>query len=139
MTDEPLSHIIRTPLPWRDEQLTECGRPTNDCGRVITVADARGAVKTLGKQRAAMMLCMTCANTCTRWATWDENPQARLAREVSQSTYHRGPRVAQINRELRAIALLIEEHRDEYDAAVAVLGEAVSIDDLRAARAEKRR
>lgn len=127
-----ISHIARPPLPWRDDARTECGRPTNDVRRVITRSDAERLQKRLGAQRASYQLCMTCWQTARRWPTWEVNPLDRLARDLMRP----GDNERLLHRELRAIAMLIEAHRGEFDQLVADLGAAP---DLNARRMRQRR
>ena len=137
MSDEPLTHIARTPLPWRDSGLTVCGKPVSQYvdGLVISLDDARATARRLGKQRFAMTHCMTCASNCTRWAKWEDDPRARMAREIG----YLGPSKTDeiIEAELRAIALLIASHRDEFDALVEAhaSGGVVTMQELRRRRA----
>lgn len=140
MADEPLTHIARPPLPWRDSDRTICGHPVTQFpdGLVISLADAYAAVRRLGKQRFAMTHCMTCANHVHRWVTWEQDPVARLARELVDvgMTNTERPLVAH---EVQAIGALIEAHREEFDELVASFasGEVVSMDTLRRARARR--
>ncbi len=129
---EPLSHISRSPLPWRDpaDNDTECGKSVAEFARVITWDEAIQMVKGLGRQRAAMFICMTCAETTHRWGhrdpagqlTFDENPTERLGREF-------GKRREQTDRELRAMAELVQRHRQEFDDLLS--GLVVPIAELR--------
>jgi len=139
VADEPLTHIARPPLPWRESDKTICGHPVSQYvdGLVINVADAHAAVRRLGKQRFALTHCMTCAHNVGNWSTWEDDPRARMARELD----HLGMTKAEpvIEHELRAIALLIEAHRGEFDDLVQsyASGDVVSMDSLRRSRAER--
>lgn len=132
MGDEPRDHVIRENLPWRDEQLTECGRAANDVASTITREELRARVKKHGSQRTAFTVCMTCYNTVGHAPQWADNPTGVINRErgTSPIVYHKwekdgngshaqtGPHVDQISIELHAIAELIAAHRDEYDQRV---------------------
>ncbi|SEU46446.1 hypothetical protein [Nonomuraea wenchangensis] len=121
MTDDmPLQHVIRPKLPWRDEQLTECRKPPNE--HAITRDQFIAKVRKLGKKRAAMTTCMTCFDTAERWPDWNTNPVAVLARDVRGVTYWGGvDHEAPLRDELRAIALLIEAHQEEFAQTLAAL------------------
>jgi hypothetical protein len=121
---EPVDHILRPQLPWRtDGGITECGY---DAGKVSTLTRAAyfARRKDLGQQRSAILTCMTCADTASRWATWDEEPRQALQREIEWEGHgsyrwgHKDRRGTKLRDELLAIAALIEAHRDEFDAHV---------------------
>lgn len=138
-TDEPLTHITRTPLPWRDATKTVCGRPINQYpdSLVVNLTDARAMRRRLGQQRFALAICMTCAHNVDRWVDWDENPIARMEREVTGGGF--GKREPTVEAELRAIAALIERHRAEFDEIVEgyVSGDVMTIAQLRNQRARR--
>lgn len=133
---EPLTHIARPPLPWRESGLTICGHPVSQFGDglVTNLADAHAAARRLGKQRFAMTHCMTCASNVSRWATWENDPAARMAREIGYLGMTKQEPV--IVAELRAIALLIERHRDDFDELVEAhaSGGVVTMQELRRRR-----
>ncbi len=117
--DLPREHVLRPALPWRDEELTECGRKP---GEHILTRDAFIAkVRKLGKTRAAMTTCMTCFETAQRWPDWNANPVAVIAREVKHFTFWGAQQQGPLKEELRAIALLVEAHREEFDETLAAL------------------
>lgn len=126
----PMEHIERAPLPWRDETLTECGLPT--AGHpVISRAEWLDKVKKLGKQRAAFTTCMTCWTSACRNASWDENPIRAVQRACDDYRQKE-----QFTEELKAIALLVTAHRDEFLETLTGLGD---VGDLAARRRAKRR
>lgn len=129
MTDQlPLEHVERANLPWRDEALTECGLPT--AGHPVLSRDAwLSKVKAQGKQRAAFTTCMTCWGAAARNSSWDHDPIRALSRACDD-----WKRKDQFVAELRALALLVEAHRDEFDLALSGLGEATSLDAARRRR-----
>jgi hypothetical protein len=132
MSGEPLSHIVRPALPWRDADRTECGKPTNDVASCISRDDALQQVKREGIQRAAYSLCMTCIDTMKRWPReWADDPVEALGRE-----YYGGRRHPSLEGELRALAALVEAHRDEFDGYLTGLADTVS---LAAHRQQRRR
>lgn len=119
---EPVDHIERPPLPWRSAgTITECGF---DAAKVKTLTRAEyfQRVKDFGKQRAAMLTCMTCSQTAERWGTWNDDPRASLQREIEWEQRGRwagsDERGQRLKDELIAIAALIDAHRDEFDAHV---------------------
>jgi hypothetical protein len=126
---EQLEHVRRPNLPWRIFDLTECGLQTTD-RPVISRADLQAKWKRQGQQRAALTTCMTCLSTAQRWPSWDEDPAACLGRE----TYMGRSPDTRLADELRAIALLVEAHRDEFDQTVASLTAAPSLAEARSAR-----
>jgi len=134
--DEVLQHVRRTDLPWRQATHTNCGREIAELApdRVISHSEARAKVNRMGKQRAAMFLCMTCAGRWYVTPEWDDDPVGRMYAEC-QKFVNRSDSENIVAHELRAIAMLIAAHRDEFNEAVAGLSGAVS---LTAARATKR-
>jgi hypothetical protein len=75
-----------------------------------------------------MLTCMTCADTASRWATWDNEPRQALQREIEweghgRYRWGRNERGTRLRDELLAIAALIEAHREEFDAHIAATEE----------------
>ena len=140
MTDEPLAHIARSPLPWREptDNDTECGKSVADFARVISWDEALAIVRKHGQQRAAFVMCITCWQTTHRHgfrspsgqATFEDEPTERLSREF-------GKRREQTDRELRAMAELVSRHREEFDDLLS--GVVVPIAELRRSSRERRR
>lgn len=140
-----LDHVARPALPWRDESLTECGI---ESPRTISRQEFYDRVKAQGQQRASMGICMTCWHTCQRHAgheglkagatqadvvaafvdVWRYDPAGVLDREVTWDKSRRD----RLNRELWAIAMVVQAHRDEFDAALDGMDAAPSLADLRA-------
>lgn len=121
---EPVDHVLRPKLPWRDEQdITECGY---DASKVTTLTREEFIArrKEMGEQRTAILTCMTCKDTAARWHDWDTDPRAAIQREIEWE--HRGRWSRDDGRErlafeLRAIAALIDAHHDEFKQEVAKL------------------
>lgn len=117
---QPVDHIIRPLLPWRSGPgITECGY---DASKVSAISrdDYKSRVKDMGKQRAAMITCMTCANTAERWGEWSNDPRKALGREIEwESGWSRRNNGSLLLDELLAIESLIETHRGEFDAKIA--------------------
>jgi hypothetical protein len=138
VTDHPLDHILRPPLPWQTDRpaLTECGRRVNDVGASISSEEFIARVRKLGQQRTSMTTCMTCYNRAAigyrQGENWDRNPGAIIARAYERVRFSKDAEV--LNRELRAIAMLVEAHRPEFLELVAGLEQTVSLDDRRRAR-----
>lgn len=132
MTDEPLTHIIRPSLPWRDDAtaMTECGLKA-DSYPSANRDEASARWKKLGAQRASLFFCMTCAHTAGRWPSWDEDPAGCLGREVERAQHRSRDDGEAFRTELVAIARLIELHREDFDNLIAGLGETVSLRDRR--------
>lgn len=119
---DPVDHISRPALPWRNnvEAQTECGL---NAAKVPTLSrDAyKNRLKDLGRQRAAMLTCMTCSTTSERHGTWESDPRMALAREIEwECSWRRAERDTKLRDELDAIAVLIDHHRQEFDDLLAV-------------------
>lgn len=124
--------MLREALPWRDDQLTECGRPVSDVASWITRDQLVWRVKEHGQQRTAFTVCMTCFSTAqSHGETWETHPSALISRELRRGSdgivyneYDRntrqyvGPLVDLLSAELHALAELIAEHREEFDQRV---------------------
>lgn len=148
MTEERKWHILRLQVPWRrGTVLTECGMEDD---RALTAEEVFAKTNELGKQRMAMLTCMTCWSAAemhrhwdsnrSRLNSWDDDPIGVVEREVNRSRWG-GPRRAPspLKDELLAIALLIDAHRDDFDELLGGLGDVENLATLRAAKAAKRR
>lgn len=129
--DEPLEHVQRTPLPWRVEAKTECGRPTAEYAVVLTRDEFFAKVKKQGKQRAALSTCMVCMETASRHTTWAQSPSSVMSRELSTGRFDRDMGEKLIDRELRAIAALVAAHAHEFEAYLEGLDQTVSLSERR--------
>lgn len=124
--------------------LTECG--INPEGKKVLANEAFIArAKELGKQRTAMVSCMTCFNAVQRWYGSD-GLTAQVGREIDRvggKWYGRYgadmPDGSLLENEFRAIQLLIEAHREEFDAALAALNATEPLAELRKRRRAKER
>lgn len=121
MTEE-LTHIRRTPLPWRqDEGLTECGRDA--AGYPTWTRDEAVAQRArLGQSRFAMVICMTCMDRARvrYYVEQDRGLLPVLEREIVRCTTKRGTDEAdRLTAELEAMVALVEAHRDEFDGYLA--------------------
>ena len=119
---EPVDHIQRPSLPWRtDIGITECGF---DAAKVKTLTREEffQREKDLGKQRTAMLTCMTCSDTARRWKSWHDDPRQAMDREIAWEWGNgyraREDRGERLRGELVAIAALIEAHRDEFETTI---------------------
>lgn len=121
MMKEPVDHIERPRLPWRDAgTATECGYDASKV-KTITREEFLRREKDLGTQRNAMITCMTCLHTARRWGTWDDDPRMALQRELEwegSGRWSRRGRGERLKDELLAIAALVDAHRDEFDGLV---------------------
>lgn len=138
--DEPLRHIERPSLPWRPETKTGCGL---DVAGVPTWTrdEARAKAKSLGRQRFSLFACMTCTTVFGNTPEWDVDPAGCLGRvcdRLGGLRFYRGarhqPERERFAAELRAIAALVEAHRDEFDETVEALLQTTSLDQKRRAR-----
>lgn len=130
LKDRPLDHIMRPDLPWRVAVTTECGKAAKNVKSVIGREAFNERLKKYGRQRTAFTVCMTCAATANRWADFRLNPVDALRREV-----YGGRTEDQFEDELRAIAALVEAHREEFDQYLSGLKQTVQLLD----RAGRRR
>lgn len=114
---EPVDHIRRPTLPWRDTPaMTECGMNA-DSVKTLTREEFFVRLKDFGSKRTAILTCMTCAETAKRHGTWNDDPRLAMQREIAWETPWRGSDRGELLRdELLAIAALIEAHREEFDA-----------------------
>lgn len=136
---EPVDHILRPQLPWRsgDAGLTECGYDATKV-KVLTRQDAVARFKEFGRQRFAMVTCMTCMDTAERHGTWDADPRKAVEREIAwECQWRRTDHGFRLRDELLAIAELIEAHRDEFDAKVAEIGQRREWNEKKAALNER--
>ena len=122
---DPVDHILRPQLPWRNEPgQTECGL---NGAKVPTMTREQffARLKDMGQRRAVMLTCMTCAETARRWSTWEDDPRQAVDRAIQWETGWRrrdsGERGTPLRDELLAIADLIAAHREEFDASVAAI------------------
>jgi hypothetical protein len=118
-------HIIRADLPWRKAALTECGRKISSVEGWTTMADIADRVRRLGKQRTAFTVCMTCYSTGWNYQTWEQDPIDVIRRHATR--YGRDNDNELLRAELRAIAALIEAHRDEFDGYIEGLAETIDL------------
>jgi hypothetical protein len=154
----PLDHVARPRLPWRhDDELTECGKRISGlpADRIITYVELAERVTVLGQQRAAYTTCMTCWDTSERHRHARAEPIQVLRREIEglglyprepmpdehyrsererRSAYAAWARHVRLQRELEAIAALVEAHRPEFDEFLAGREEAVDLASRRQRR-----
>lgn len=152
-----IDHIARSMLPWRDETdaLTECGRPVQEVS-VAPVDELRARVKRVGQARAMFTVCLTCVERHDhrgRGETWNTNPVAVIGREVERvrsvypyalrdETATETRRRAERDRfaaELKAIAALINAHRDEFDGFITGLAATNDLTERRNKRTHQAR
>jgi hypothetical protein len=134
---ERKEHIIRAPLPWRDEDaMTECGLDARDALAVSREAMER-KVHEQGQARAAFTSCMTCWQA-VRDNRWAEDRMGRsasvLLRHLQRA--HNPEEAKRMRRELEALVLLVRAHRDEFDTIVRDATEAVDLGERRRQRTE---
>lgn len=142
---EPMEHVLRSPLPWRahEEAKTECGKLALDVAKTITFDELVRKVKDQGQQRAAMSTCMTCMGRADfrRSQDWDACPGSLIARESQHEPGHAWAAVHEdslLDRELRALAALVEAHREEFDGYINGLQSTISLAERRRAKGRSR-
>jgi hypothetical protein len=141
---EPVDHILRPRLPWRaaEDAITECGYDALEV-RTLTREAYEARYKELGRQRTAMLTCMTCSDAHARWGRWADDPRQAMSREIDWEVKW-GREVAgreqRLKDELLAIAALIDAHRDEFDQLVDTLKRRRDwLDQKKAAEAQRQR
>jgi len=117
---DPVDHILRPRLPWRaDAGITECGLNASKAP-TLTRDQFFQRLKDMGRQRTAMLTCITCSDTASRWGTWDDDPRTALAREIQWETglggYRHRDRGTSLLNELIALEALFKAHREEFEA-----------------------
>ncbi|MGE0652044.1 MAG: hypothetical protein AB7P12_09870 [Alphaproteobacteria bacterium] len=122
---EPVDHVLRPRLPWRDADaapITECGYDATKV-KTLTRAEFAQRLKEWGSQRTAIVTCMTCADTARRWGGWEDDPRHALQREIEWEGVSRwggrDQRGTRLRDELIVIAEMIEAHRAEFDQRMA--------------------
>jgi hypothetical protein len=135
--DAPLDHLLRAMPPWwTGTAVTECGRPAADVKSVVERSAMKAKFDRLGKQRAAFSTCMTCAGLYSRAQSWEARPADVLARAIEGMRWRevgdQGDSAAQrMRRELLALGVLVEEHREEFEGLVAALEQTGDLDQAR--------
>jgi hypothetical protein len=120
---EPVGHIERPRLPWRPENdatLTECGFEAVKV-KTLTRSEFARRLKEYGQQRTAILTCMTCVQTAQRWSAWEDDPCQAVDREIQWEGRWGDQHGHLLRDELRAIALLIKSHPDEFKELVNVV------------------
>jgi hypothetical protein len=136
--DGPLKHIYRPLLPWQTVPLTECGRVASEVEECMTRPETKTLLNKIGRTRLHFVCCVTCVNRANYQVdSWEDDPAGVMSRHCDRGS-RRDPNSA-ISIELRALALLVEAHREEFDQAVTDLGESVSLSALRRERARRAR
>lgn len=132
--NEPPDHVLRTPLPWRqDSPLTECGREAGEMKSVIGAAELRRRIERHGDRGAAQLVCRVCLERALHASKWAEDPVGVLGREIQRVGWNTAGR-AQLASELQAINALIQEHRSDFDAYLAAVAATVDLAQWRAVR-----
>lgn len=134
--DGPLDHLERVMPPWHTgPALTECGRPVADVKSIVARDALKAKFAAQGKRRASFSTCMTCADLFGRTAAWEQRPEDVVERHVRGAGMRRygsptddGDRR---RRELLALGLLVDEHREEFEQLVEALGQTEDLDAAR--------
>ena len=123
---EPVDHIERPRLPWRspdEPAVTECGYDASKV-KTLTRDEFFARLKDYGKQRTALLTCMTCVDTARRWPTWDDEPRKAMEREISWEVgWRRRKNGHRLKDELLAIETLIANNREEFDDLLTAMRE----------------
>lgn len=131
-----VTHLLRVRLPWSTTDKTECGKDPEQFKRVCSRADAVRRWKEIGQGRAQYEFCMTCVQTANRHPEFKDQPVAATKRGSYWMTEAHDARAVA---ELRAVALVLDTHREEFEAAVEEILTAPSLDDFRQQKAKRRR
>lgn len=142
---DPLDHIGRTMVPWRNsiDALTECGKRCADVESVIDLDALAARWRKLGQKRTALTVCMVCFGKVQyagrlRTDSWHDDPCSVLLRELQRVLRGRGEQTRAdrdlLARELFALGLLADDHRDEFDDAVDAKGDTISLREFRASK-----
>ena len=115
-----VSHVQRPQLPWETTRKTYCGKDPEQFKSVISLDAAQHRFKEVGRKRATYELCVTCVETANRASSFDLSPCQAVAHVYANRWWRAGDHPTE-TAELRAVALLIEAHREEFDEAIAAL------------------
>lgn len=153
MTDKlNISHIERPELPWRkpEQRMTECGLVAASFP-TIPRHEFVERWKQWGRQRTAIMTCVTCFQTAQHYAPWALDPLDGIERAMRGERHYRSygnlfetertipaPNTP-LRLELRAMAILVERHKDEFEGLLTGLGNAIDLNERRLERIRKRR
>lgn len=124
-------HVVRPRPPWRsaEHELTECGLSAAEHESITREAFEK-RYREIGRERSAMLTCVTCMQTFERYgglrdapATWEADPVAALAREAEKVKWRsrRNEKRERLEIELNALMQLVDQHREEFDTIVARL------------------
>lgn len=134
---EPIDHVRRSLPPWRERDFkTECGRAENDCRSVLSRQEMLDKLRRQGHRRAALSSCMTCLETASRNPSWERQPSAVMMRVLGNRYGYPRHGTDENDRELVAIAMLIERHRGEWEEIKNAIRD---VADFNAERSKRRR
>lgn len=107
-------HVRRPGLPWREPDRTECGRPlwTTKGEKLIDRTQALDLIRDSGLETARHELCWPCVDSAARTPEWGADPVRALLRELTGS----GGPDPELAGDLRALAELVNRHREEFDS-----------------------
>lgn len=121
MDDDVLFHVKRGDLPWRTATLTECGIKI-DKNPTITRGELLERIRRKGDRKTELQCCQTCWSTSNRYH-WghnerdtDEEMMWTLHREIQRP--RRAAHDGHLGPELRALGLLVDVHREEFEELV---------------------
>lgn len=143
----PIVHVLRVLPPWREveHELTECGLSPSE-HESISREEFYKRYRELGRERVAMLTCMTCLGAFERYGQirrdavvlkWEDDPVGSLAREAEKARWSRSKKRERLEAELRAIVQLVTEHRDEFDAILARMAWRAEHEEQKATKPKK--
>ncbi len=107
-------HVRRTMPPWRrgSPPIAECGMRVEETEKML----AREEYYELPVDASRRgQVCATCASTISRHETWEKHPVGHLIREAGAQFVALGRDCDQLTDEVRALAMLVERHPEEFD------------------------
>lgn len=102
-----VTHIRRSPLPWRPSLITRCGRLVSRVGRCIDDVEFADLARS-DWERSIREVCSTCSERPS--VEWGKDPALMLS-SLSSNDHEKGPTWL----DLFALAELAERHFEEFD------------------------
>lgn len=137
-TSEPVEHVLRSPLPWRDKPVSECGieHPEHS----VTHDELKQRGRQREQKRSGATICAACLDTARRWPAFERDPIGRMSRELQTSGARscRKRRESLLHAELWALAELVRRHREEFDTLLSGIQGTSNLDEYRRNRGTSR-
>lgn len=141
MPSDAVAHILRPKPPWSAVDLTVCGRAAGDVAKLATIPEVAAYAKKHGKKRTYFDYCVTCVERTYQW-TWIDHPMDILREYVDAGRYGRSPgrreAAERIEREVHALAVLVERHREEFESLAATHDDVPDLTTRRRATRQQR-